>query len=284
MSSQLSCYNNPGFWSITMVVTRYAQVLVVFLIATNSFAFRTHVRSPPSTARQSQQSRSGLLSTIPNNQHPWTALEFQRRTTARSFTGSLHSRQKRSSRTILSSFLPPGGSGNNNNSVSQLLTTVFGVALVVAFLASPLGTIFFAVFNSLLLLSILIPVFGWAAFQFWQIFFTISGACPNCGAPVRVAKDETPSFCFTCGSVIQARDDHICLANLNNNRLFSEQDEQEPYSVFSSFFGNMSGIQRRPSRSGSINGETSASTTTPTATKKSSSTTTIIDVDVERDD
>jgi hypothetical protein len=227
------------------------------------------------------------MSKIPN--HHWTILNFQSRrikTTSSSFPGSVHP-QQRSSRTVLSAFLPPssggGGNNNNNNSVSQLLTTVLGVGLVVAFFASPLGALFFAVFNSLLLLSILIPVLGWAAFQFWQIFFTISGSCPNCGSPVRVAKDETPSFCFTCGSIIQARDDQICLANLNNNRLFAEEQE-ERFSVFSSFFDDMSGIQRRP-RIGSINGETPTTTsTTSTAAKKPSSTTTIIDVDAERDD
>jgi rRNA maturation protein Nop10 len=110
--------------------------------------------------------------------------------------------------------LPPGGGdsggGGNKNELEGILGSLGAIAAVGLFFASPLGSIFFAITNSLFLLAILVPVVGIAGFQAWQYFYTLSGACPNCGAPVTVLKDSTteaPSFCFNCGSQLQASSD-----------------------------------------------------------------------------
>jgi hypothetical protein len=104
--------------------------------------------------------------------------------------------------------LPPGGGGNNDNGLRELLGGVVTVAALALFFFSPLGSIFFAITNSLFLLAILLPVVGVVAFQAWRFLNTISGACPNCGAPVTVLKDQnSPSVCLSCGSFVRASDD-----------------------------------------------------------------------------
>lgn len=106
--------------------------------------------------------------------------------------------------------LPPsgGGGGGGKNEIRQILTSVATVVGIVAFFASPLGTIFFALLNSFVVLTLLFPVVLWAGFQGWQFFNTIEGPCPQCGAPVRVLKEEnSPSICLNCGTFVQATAD-----------------------------------------------------------------------------
>jgi len=69
---------------------------------------------------------------------------------------------------------------------------------------SPLGSIFFAVTNSLFLLAIGTPLLLFVAFQVWHTFFVIKAPCPSCGAPVAVMKgSEQTTGCFNCGATIR---------------------------------------------------------------------------------
>ena len=181
---------------------------------------------------------------------------------------TIHDRTNRCphSSTQLSMFLPPGGGGGKKSELGQVAAAVLTFAGLAAFFLSPLGGIFFAVFNSILALSILIPVGGFVAFQVWSYFNTVSGACPNCGAAVTAMKDGSPSLCFNCGAICAAKNDSIYLANPNQGDIFAE--DREP-SVMSWFDG--------------INGSSGASPR-PGDRKRSTTTTTIIDVEVKRDD
>jgi len=168
------------------------------------------------------------------------------------------------SRTQLRAFLPPGGGNNRSGGLGQVATAALTFLAVVAFFLSPLGALFFAVFNSLVALSILIPVGAFVAFQIWQYFYTVKGPCPNCAAPCQVTKDGAPSICFNCGAIVQARGDDIYLANPNNNGdMFVEDDD-----VVTSWFDELSGRGRTP----------------PGTTTVRKTTTTIIDVDAKDDD
>lgn len=126
-------------------------------------------------------------------------------------------RTKKSDMTRLSMYnLPPG---NNKNELGDIVKGVAGLALVVGFFASPLGGFVLGIFNSFLILSLLLPVAGAIGFSAWQYFNTVSGACPNCGAPARVIKttsdgESTPSICFSCGAVIQANYDNTGIDNV----------------------------------------------------------------------
>jgi hypothetical protein len=129
----------------------------------------------------------------------------------------------------LSSYnLPPSGGDNNNNNNNNnpqqgLLTGVFSLAALLLFLVSPLGGIFLAITNSIvILIFILIPAMAVIAFNIWQYTSTIEGTCPSCGAPVRVLKDrDQPSLCFSCGAILQSSIDGnaIEFANLGNSVL-----------------------------------------------------------------
>lgn len=106
--------------------------------------------------------------------------------------------------------LPP--SNDRNNDLGPLVSGVLTFLGIILFFASPLGALFFAVFNSLVFLSIAIPVAAAVGFQVWQYFNTISGPCPSCGSPLRVMKqsgmESAPSICLNCGSFVQATADN----------------------------------------------------------------------------
>jgi hypothetical protein len=123
----------------------------------------------------------------------------------------------------LSMFLPPGDGNNDKSSevreVTSAILTFAGMAL---FFISPLGGIFFALFNSFLAFVILLPVGAFAALNVWQYFNTVTGTCPNCGAGMKALKDESPTICLNCGSIVQAKGGQIYLANTNNEMMYPE--------------------------------------------------------------
>ena len=168
-------------------------------------------------------------------------------------------------RTQMAAFLPPsGGSGGDKDGLGAVATSVLTLAGITLFFLSPLGGLFVAVFNSILALSILIPVAGFVAFQVWTYLNTVQGDCANCGAPVQVMKDGTPSICLSCGSIVQAKDGKIYLANPNARRdIFVEDENVSPMGGWINGQGNLGGR---------------------TETRRTTSSTTIIDVDVKLDD
>jgi hypothetical protein len=179
----------------------------------------------------------------------------------KSYLGPTLFRSTPTTASSLKAFLPPSGGGNGKSSeLTELATAAVTFLAVVGFLLSPLGGIVFAVFNSLVALAILLPLGGLVAFNVWQYFNTKTGACPNCQGPVKVLKNESPSICFTCGSVVQLKDDNIYLVNT---------DKLGNAAGNGSIFDSLRGPFRPPT------------TTTTTVIERK---TTIIDVDAKRED
>lgn len=123
---------------------------------------------------------------------------------------------KRAATSLFMYNLPPG---RNNNDLGDILKGAVSLILVVTFFASPLGGFVLGIFNSFLLLTLSLPVIGTIVVSTWQYFNTITGNCPNCGAPVRVLKsdksgDGQPSICVSCGSTLQANYDNSGIDNI----------------------------------------------------------------------
>lgn len=184
----------------------FSLAIFVLLLAQIASGFSVHrsivTRSTASTFVQSGNSarRTGI-------KQPHTfASNIARQTTTRC------------GRTSLSMYnLPPGR--NNKDDLGDILKGAASLILVVAFFASPLGGFVLGIFNSFFILALLLPVVGTIGVSVWQYFNTISGACPNCGAPVRVLKSSgdgiaQPSICISCGSILQANYDNSGIDNI----------------------------------------------------------------------
>ena len=158
--------------------------------------------------------------------------------------------------------LPPGK--NDKNGLGEIAVGVLSIMGLIAFFISPLGALFFALFNSLLAFSLLLPLGLLVAFQAWQFFNTTQGACPNCSASLRVLKDGSPSICLNCGSIVQADPKGgIEFAPSTSSNVFVERD-----SVFGGLLDDSWGSTRKP----------------VDKRNKDRRERTIIDVDVEEDD
>ena len=176
--------------------------------------------------------------------------------------------------------LPPGGGGGGKNDVGALLSSVGFFALTVAFFLSPLGGFVLTIMNSFLLLALLLPVLGIVGFQAWQYFNTISGACPNCGAPVTVLKsqpngEDVPSVCFSCGAIIQANYENTGIDNVTGRSTID--DQSSPFggggaSIFDIFGGG-----------GGVDPTTTTSSTTTTTKTTIVDTTVVVDDDDDYD-
>jgi hypothetical protein len=176
--------------------------------------------------------------------------------------------------------LPPGGSGGSGgpgDKIMEFITPVLTIGAVVLFFMSPLGGIFFAITNSLFILALITPIVIGVGFNVWQSLYTIEGACPNCGSPARVLKDEEagPNVCLACGQLIRATVDKDGIELCNNpNDIFDEK------SRVSSFFDIFTSDR-------SVYEETTTTTTVVDAAQKRKDQTrreqTIIDIDVDKD-
>lgn len=160
------------------------------------------------------------------------------------------SSNKRKPLTRVSLFLPPS---NDRNRFGSIISSIASVVLITAFFLSPLGGFVLSIFNSLLILSFLIPIMAGLGFQIWQFFNTISGPCPNCGTPLRVFKRDggalaTTSICMNCGSFVQASRD-----NSGIDLLVVEKDPfvDSTSSIFESFFAP-TGTRRMTSKEQTI--------------------------------
>jgi len=142
--------------------------------------------------------------------------------------------------------LPPGGGGGGGKDKDGLKEILGGVATIAGlaiFFLSPLGSLFFAITNSLLLLVFLLPVAAYVAFNAWQYFKTIKGPCPKCGAPCQVIKNEAnsepfPSLCFNCGVALQASSDQTRIEIPLGSTVIDE-DLRASDSIFDSLFTNI---------------------------------------------
>jgi len=187
--------------------------------------------------------------------------------------------------------LPPGGGGSNpdpKDALSNIVTPLLTIAATVLFFLSPLGSIFFAITNSIVLLLVLLPFVATIAFQGWQYFYTIEAPCPSCGATARVLKDEEagPNICLNCGSLLRANlnKDGVELCN-DPNDLY---DDNSRISSFFDLFTGGVGVDDG-ARDEFIGGQGQETTTTTTTTveskeKKERRERTIIDVDVTKDE
>jgi hypothetical protein len=146
--------------------------------------------------------------------------------------------------------LPPSGGGSGGgggeNGLREILTSVVSLAALVAFFASPLGGVFFAVVNSFFVLSLALPVVLWVGFQGWQYFNTLEGPCPNCGAGLRVLKqDNAPSICLNCGTFVQATADKTAVDfYYENDQVVVEEDYTA--SVWDTLFSGPMGATSAP--------------------------------------
>ena len=78
----------------------------------------------------------------------------------------------------------------------------------------------------------------------WQYFNTITGNCPNCGAPVRVLKSNKneitqPSICISCGSILQANYDNSGIDNTTGRNSMEDLAGGTPFggNIFDMFGG-----------------------------------------------
>mmetsp|Transcript_8893 Transcript_8893/g.12619 ORF Transcript_8893/g.12619 Transcript_8893/m.12619 type:complete len:236 (-) Transcript_8893:58-765(-) len=147
-------------------------------------------------------------------------------------------------------FLPPSNDDNNkSNEFGDIVKGALGILGVVAFFASPLGGIFFAIVNSFFALAILTPLVAVVAFQGWTYFNTIDGPCPNCGSPVKVLKDDSPSICLNCGTMVRSSADNssIDYAGGGNNDIFSDASGSgDGADFFGDIFDQAVGVKRSP--------------------------------------
>jgi hypothetical protein len=182
--------------------------------------------------------------------------------------------------------LPPGGGGGGNpgpkDAISNVITPILTITATVLFFLSPLGSIFFAITNSIVLLLFLLPFLATIAFQGWQYFYTLEAPCPSCTVPVRGLKDDEagPNICLNCGSLLRT--------NLEKDGLELCNDPSDIYddrSRVSSFFDLFTG---GVDNDGGLFGETMDTTTTTTTAEskkdKDRREGTIIDIDVTKDD
>eukprot|EP00547_Thalassionema_nitzschioides_P002908 CAMPEP_0194199556 /NCGR_PEP_ID=MMETSP0156-20130528/537_1 /TAXON_ID=33649 /ORGANISM="Thalassionema nitzschioides, Strain L26-B" /LENGTH=177 /DNA_ID=CAMNT_0038924473 /DNA_START=227 /DNA_END=758 /DNA_ORIENTATION=- len=151
--------------------------------------------------------------------------------------------------------LPPGGGGGGNkNDIDQIVRGVATIAGLAVFFLSPLGSIFFAVTNSLFLLALLLPVGAYVAFNAWQYFNTIKGPCPNCGTECAVLKGEKnslgmPSLCLNCGVAIRASPDQTSIEIVSGSNSVIDDDFITSDSIFDSIFANSDEPQKSSSLS-----------------------------------
>jgi hypothetical protein len=154
--------------------------------------------------------------------------------------------------------LPPGK--DNNNGLGDILKGAGGLLLVAAFFASPLGGLVFGIFNSFLLLAILLPTVATLGFQAWQYFSTIGGTCPSCEAPARVIKTDSdgeafPTICVNCGAVLQANYDNTAIDNITGkNSIMDDNFGSQPASIYDLFGGAPGGYTTSTSTTSTTTG------------------------------
>jgi hypothetical protein len=186
--------------------------------------------------------------------------------------------------------LPPG-KNDNDSDLADVAKGVLGFALLVGFFVSPLGGFVLSIFNSFLILSVLLPVGAVVAFQAWQYFNTISAPCPSCSVPLKVLKNNdggeqgppAASICYNCGAVVQANYENTGIDNVSGRKSVMDDDDGSGFGSFLDIFAAASAA------SGGTSATTTTSSTSTTAAEKKKDKNkfrreqTIIDADVEED-
>jgi hypothetical protein len=183
-----------------------------------------------------------------------------------------------STTTCLNMYNLPGGGGRGNG-VGDIVTGAATIVLIVAFFASPLGGLVLGLLNSFLVLLFVLPLVASVGFRIWQSWNTITGMCPNCGAPATVLKTNqdgiaTPSLCFNCGAILQSNIDNTGIDNVSG-RISLDDSSSSPMG--GNPFFDVFTTER-------ITTTTTATTMNQDGKERKRRETTIIDVDVEDDE
>lgn len=188
--------------------------------------------------------------------------------------------------------LPPGNKGPGD-ALGEILPGILTIGAVVLFLASPLGSIFFAITNSLFILALVTPIVLYVSFQIWNKVYAIDGTCPNCSAPLKVLKDESasPSMCISCGARVRATRDKDGVELCNDPSSVLQDDSVG--SIFDTLFGGGGGDDVGGGGGGLFNDDAEVYTPGSQSQSKGNSASskrdeakrqgTIIDVDVTED-
>lgn len=274
-----------------------AFLFLLFLLSTTAPGSEAwchhHHRSTTTTSSSSRILQSPL---------PSAAITTTRRISSSS-SSSLYRYQRPSTTTTTSSlsmsyqFPPP-----KQDKTKDLIQLAVSVVVGSLFFASPIGGFVLGIFNSFLLLVLGLPILAIAGFTAWQSVYTLSGECPNCGAPATVLKrkrgstndvasqqqQEQPSssICFNCASVLQANADNTGIENVTGRTTL--QDLESSSSVGgggSTFFDGLFGGTTTTSSSKDSEDDgvfvTQSKTSNSSNKPKKQSNEDIIDVEVE---
>lgn len=179
--------------------------------------------------------------------------------------------------------LPPSKDDNDDEGLQDLIMGALSLAGLVAFFVSPLGGIFFALFNSIVALVFLTPVALYVGFQGWQYFNTVDGTCPNCTAPVKAMNNGSPGICLACGTPVQASGDQKTIERVDggmgnmNGGMGGMGGMNSQDDFVSSFFDQAVGGSRSPL---SDNEQKNADEEKKSAERRER---TVIDVEVDKD-
>ena len=171
--------------------------------------------------------------------------------------------------------LPPSPKGPLDE-LKAILPTIGSGILIALFFASPLGSIFFGIFNSLFVLTLLTPLILYVGFQVWSALYTFEAPCPSCGQlPVRALKNGEPTVCLNCGafSRVNEKGDGLELCNNPNDIMNGGEG-----SLFDALFGG--GMS---DDFGVVDSNISSNRPSEEERRKVKRQGTIIDVEVERD-
>jgi hypothetical protein len=173
--------------------------------------------------------------------------------------------------------LPGGGRGRGTGSgLGDIVTGAATIVFIVAFFASPLGGMVLGLFNSFLVLLFVLPLVASVGFRIWQSLNTVTGTCPNCGAPATVLKTNqdgiaSPTLCFNCGAILQSNIDNTGIDNVSG-RISLDDASSSPMGG-NPFFDVFTERITTPT-----------TTTNQDGKERKRRETTIIDVDVEDDE
>ena len=207
----------------------YAFLSAILLIGPSFHGFFSDALTiPPVTLKSSHVNHRGIATSSPFS--PVSAINSRSR---------LLNEVRKYKRTTSSPFstnlsmynLPPGGGGGKDNDIAEIAKGALSIVLTIAFFLSPVGGFVLGIFNSFLVLLILLPLVGLVGFQIWQKTSTIQAPCPSCGTEISVLKNKArdglvesdafmmpPSRCMVCGAFIEANADNTGINDVTGRK------------------------------------------------------------------